>query len=89
MLKSVDGNQTYAAMVGCNQMSGGLTLGGESIGFSPGVATLMACPPPLDAPEKSLMTALATTKRWHINGNTLELLGANNRQTALYEAVHL
>jgi len=89
LLKSVHGKQAYAATVGCNQMSGGLTLTGEIIGFSPGVATLMACPPPLDAREKSLITALTTTKRWQIKGNTLELLDALDGQTALCEAVHL
>lgn len=89
ILRNEDGRQSYAATVGCNQMSGGLTLADESIRFSSGIATLMACPPPLDGLEKSLGQSLAATQRWQIKANTLELLDAQAAQTALCEAVQL
>jgi uncharacterized lipoprotein YbaY/heat shock protein HslJ len=89
LLRSVDEGESYAATVGCNQMSGGLTLAGESIRFSSGITTLMGCPPPLDVLERSLGQALTATQRWQIKGNTLELLNAEGAQTALFDAVHL
>lgn len=89
LLRDADGRQSYSATVGCNQMSGGLTLAGKSIRFSSGISTLMGCPPPLDVLEQSLGQALTTTRRWQIKGNTLELLDAEGTQTALFEAVHL
>ena len=68
---------------------GSYTLAGESIVFTPGATTLMACPPALDTLEKRLIEALARTKRWQIKGNTLEFMDETGSQIALFEAVYL
>ncbi|HEX9707818.1 MAG TPA: META domain-containing protein, partial [Steroidobacteraceae bacterium] len=88
LVRDVNGRQSYAATVGCNRMAGSLTLADESVRFSSCIATLMACPPPLDELEKSLGQSLAATQRWQIEGNTLEFLDAQGMETALFEAVH-
>jgi putative lipoprotein len=55
---------TFAASAGCNRFGGTARIDGEGIAFGPAAATRMACPPPLDAAEAALATALATTARW-------------------------
>jgi copper homeostasis protein (lipoprotein) len=85
-----DGNgATYAATAGCNQMAGSYALSTESLTFTPGPATLMGCPPELDAMEKRLIDVLSKTRRYHIVGNTLELMDATGGSLALLEAVYL
>lgn len=79
----------YGATVGCNQLSGTFTLDGQNIAFRPGVSTLMACLPPLDAIEELFGAVLAKTSHWQINGSTLEFLDANGESIALFEAVYL
>jgi heat shock protein HslJ len=49
----------------------------------------MACPPPLDMPEKKLAQALASTTQWRIEGDRLELRDEAGVQMLLCEAVHL
>jgi putative lipoprotein len=89
ILKSADGRDSWSATAGCNSMSGGLTVRGDRIAFQAGVATLMACPPPLDALEKKLVQALSTSVQWRIEGDRLELLDDAGTQTLLCEAVYL
>jgi putative lipoprotein len=87
-LKAADQKSSYAATVGCNQLVGSYSLNGDTIVFQRGAATLMACPPPLDALEKSLVDVLTRTKRWLVTGNTLELRDEQGSQIALFEAVY-
>ena len=89
ILRDVDGKQTYSATVGCNGMSGGYSVSGDAITFSSGVSTLMACPPPLDAMELQLRTAIGGTRRWRISGNTLELKDETGARLALFEGTPL
>jgi copper homeostasis protein (lipoprotein) len=89
LLRRGDQRQTYGATIGCNQLVGSYTLAGESIVFTPGATTLMACPRPLDTPENRLIEALARTKRWQIKGDTLEFMDETGSQIALFEAVYL
>jgi copper homeostasis protein (lipoprotein) len=80
---------TYGATVGCNQMGGTFALDGEKIQFRPGVSTLMACTPALDATEKLLGEVLTRTARWRISGGTLELFDSSGKSVGLFEAVYL
>jgi putative lipoprotein len=89
VLQSVDGSDSWSATVGCNSMSGAVTASGDRIAFKPGVSTLMACPPPLDALEKRLVQALNASMHWKVEGNRLELRDEAGTQTLLCEAVHL
>ena len=84
-----DGNgATYAATAGCNQMAGSYAVSAESLTFTPGPATLMGCPPELDAMEKRLIDVLAKTRHYHVIGNTLELTDETGASLALFEAVY-
>jgi copper homeostasis protein (lipoprotein) len=78
----------YRATVGCNQMLGGSAIDGDSLRFTPGPTTLMACPPPLDALERALVETLTATNRWQVMANTLELYDDTGAPLALFEAVY-
>ncbi len=87
MLKSANGRDSWSATVGCNQMSGGVTVNGSGIAFKSGMSTLMACPPPLDVLEKQLGHSLMASTQWRIQGNRLELRDDAGVQTFLCEAI--
>lgn len=89
LLRNADGLTSYSATVGCNMINGSFTTAAETIRFAPGAATLMACPPPLDALERRLGEALAKATRWRINASTLELYDDKRTPVALFEAVYL
>ena len=86
VLKSADGRDSWSATVGCNQMSGGVTVNGNGIAFKSGMSTLMACPPPLDVLEQQLGRSLMASTQWRIEGNRLELRDDAGVQTFLCEA---
>lgn len=79
----------YDATVGCNAVSGRYGREGGSLRFDAGAMTRMACPPPLDALERSLLDALARTASWRIAGPTLELFDAGGASVGLIRAVYL
>jgi putative lipoprotein len=89
ILRSADGVASWSATVGCNQMSGGLTVDGSRINFKPGISTLMACPPPLDTLEKQLSRSLGASIQWSIEGQRLELRDESGAVAMLCEAVYL
>ncbi len=88
LLREEDGRKRYSATVGCNQLSGGCSVDGETIRFAPGATTLMACPPPLDALETNLKGMLDAARRWRVRGDTLELFDGAGRPIARFEAVY-
>ena len=88
ILRSADGRDSWSASVGCNQMSGAVAVTGDRIAFKSGVATLMACPPPLDTLERTLSQSLTASTQWRIEGNRLELRDDAGAQTLLCEAVY-
>jgi putative lipoprotein len=89
ILRRAEGRDSWSATIGCNQMSGGLKVDGELIAFKPGMATLMACPPPLDVLEQQLGKSLLASTHWRIQGNRLELRDDAGMQTFLCEAARL
>ena len=89
ILRSSDGRDSWSATVGCNSMSGALTVTGDRIEFESGISTLMACPPPFDALEKALSQSLTASAQWRIEGSRLELLDDAGAQVLLCEAAYL
>jgi heat shock protein HslJ len=79
----------FAATVGCNQMLGGFETTGSALRFRPGPMTMMACPEPLAARERTLAAALAETASYRLEGLSLTLLAADARPLATFEAVYL
>ena len=80
----------FAATVGCNQINGRYSVSGNTISFGKDAAsTMMACIPPLDEYEQSLLVVLANVKSWRIIGNTLEFFDESGSSRALFEAVYL
>lgn len=88
LLKEQDGRKSYAATVGCNRMAGGYSVDGETIRFTQGISTRMACPPPLDVLERKLLETLEKTRKWRIKGDTLEMFDAAGAPAARFEAVY-
>jgi heat shock protein HslJ len=86
VLANEDGRESWSASVGCNQMAGALSVSGERISFKPGMSTLMACPPPLDALEQKLGQSLLASTQWRIEGGRLELRDDAGAQMLLCEA---
>ncbi len=84
-----NGTPGFTATIGCNTIGGSYTLDDDALALSPGPATLMACPAPLDAWERQLVEVLVTTTGWRIDGQTLELLDAGGNTLALLQAVYL
>ncbi len=87
LLREEGGRKRYSATAGCNQLSGGCSVDGETIRFAPGATTLMACPPPLDALERNLKETLDAARRWRVRGDALELFDGAGRPIARFEAV--
>lgn len=79
---------SYNATVGCNMIRGGYLLDGTEVSFQPGAATLMACPPPLDALERSLGQMLSSAARHRVQGEQMELLGPGDEVLATFQAVY-
>ncbi|HRO11906.1 YbaY family lipoprotein [Amaricoccus sp.] len=84
-----EGEPSFTATVGCNQMLGSYRLDGQALSFAPGPTTLMACPEPLDAWERQLGEVLAAAASWRIDGQTLEILDGAGNPLALLQAVYL
>jgi heat shock protein HslJ len=61
---------------GCNRFTGTYQQDGTALKFSPLAVTKMACPPPLDALERSFLQAMAATAKVRESGKTIELLDA-------------
>jgi putative lipoprotein len=86
VLANENGRESWSATIGCNQMAGALSVSAAQIAFKSGVATLMACPPPLDTLEQNLGQSLLASTQWRIEGNRLELRDDAGTQTLLCEA---
>jgi heat shock protein HslJ len=79
----------FAATIGCNQMLGGFETAGTTLRFQPGPSTMMACPPAVDARERTLVETLAATASYRLDGTALALLASDGRTLATFEAVYL
>jgi heat shock protein HslJ/LysM repeat protein len=77
---------------GCNNYGMGYDVDGNTITFSPGPMTLMACPDPVGQQENAYMAALGATATFQIEGDTLQLFDAGGNVVATFsrmEAVEL
>lgn len=88
ILREVDGELSFAATVGCNQLVGQLELDGASLRFRGAATTLMACPPPLAEMEQQLREVLESARGWHITGEVLGLRDEAGDDIALLQAVY-
>lgn len=89
LLREVDGERSFAATVGCNQLLGAYTVTGKRITFAPGAKTQMGCVPSLEALEQQLADMLIRTRGWEVYANTLQLVDETGNRIALFEAVQL
>ena len=79
----------FSATVGCNQMAGAFEFEENRLSFGQAASTMMACQTPLDDWDRRLADVLASTARWHVDGQALELLDAEGTVIALLEAEYL
>lgn len=71
---SFESSGQFALMSGCNSFAGRAQVGPGTLSFPaqfPG--TLMACPPPLEAQERALLSALGETAGFTVAGDELTL----------------
>jgi putative lipoprotein len=78
-------NQRVSGFSGCNRMTGGFVLLGDSLRFDQIAGTLMACPRDMDL-EKRFLAMFAKVGRWEISGETLRLLDASGTKLAGFQA---
>ena len=79
-----------AATVGCNRMVGSYEMTeGRGLTFGRFASTMMACPPPLDARERTLSEVLESTREYGIAGSALVLFDAARTPLAVLQSVAL
>jgi len=84
-LNSVD--KSVVGFAGCNRISSSHQSNGSQLQFGEVIATRMACD---DLPtETALLEAMKLTASWRISGSRLELLDAQQRSLATFEARNL
>ena len=66
-------NGHLATTIGCNRMTGKLTIEGDRIEIGPMATTRMACPSPLDDVEMKYAAALDATRTVRVDGPRLIL----------------
>jgi uncharacterized lipoprotein YbaY/heat shock protein HslJ len=79
----------FRATVGCNRLIGGYTRDGDRLTFGAAASTRMACPPPIDAAERSLRAVLEATRTVRQAGQTLVFEDADGQPIAAFSAVYL
>jgi heat shock protein HslJ len=78
-------NQRVSGFSGCNRITGGYVLEGESLRFDQMAGTLMACSQDMDL-EKRFLAMFSQVKRWEISGETLRLLDESGNTLARLQA---
>jgi heat shock protein HslJ len=84
-LNSADGS--VVGFAGCNRISSTHEETGSQLHFGDVIATKMACEDM--ATETALLEAMKATTSWRITGSQLELLDAQQRTLATFEARNL
>jgi heat shock protein HslJ len=84
-LNSADGS--VVGFAGCNRISSTHEETGSQLHFGDVIATKMACEDM--ATETALLEAMKATTSWRISGSQLELLDAQQRSLATFEARNL
>jgi heat shock protein HslJ len=84
-LNSADAS--VVGFAGCNRISSTHQSNGSQLHFGDVIATRMACDDL--ATESALLEAMKSTASWRISGSQLELLDAQQRSLATFEARNL
>ena len=80
-------SQRASGSSGCNRYTMAYAREGETITFSPGVLTRMACPAAAMAQESAFMAMLGKATRAQVAGQTLSLLDDGGTVLARFEAL--
>jgi heat shock protein HslJ len=78
------GNQRVTGFSGCNRLTGGFALAGNTLKFDQVAGTLMACAS-ADL-EKRFLATFAEVARWEISGETLRWLDGAGKTLATFQA---
>jgi heat shock protein HslJ len=73
---------------GCNRVTGGFEVDGDTLRLRGMAGTMMACPIGMDQ-EQRFLQSMTTVERYRIRGSHLELLNAAGVVVARFEAVAL
>lgn len=82
LVLDTDGDH-FRSTIGCNALSGAVEADERSLRFGPVTATRRACPPPLDALERTWADALERTTGYRVLATTLELFDDAGSSLAL------
>jgi len=90
LILRTDPERQAAATAGCNRMVGSYeATEGGGLTFGRFASTMMACPPPLDARERTLADVLAATREYGIEGSALVLYDERREPLAVLQSVAL
>jgi heat shock protein HslJ len=79
-------NQTVSGSSGCNQYTGGVTVGSGTMSFDSSLAsTQMACAEPIMDQEQVYLGALVSATNYEISGDELRLEDADGTVVARFE----
>jgi len=78
-------NQRVSGFSGCNRLSGGYVLAGDTLRFDQIAGTLMACERDMDI-EKRFLATFQQVARWEISGETLRWLDGAGKTLATFQA---
>lgn len=81
------GTKQVAGHGGCNRLSGGYTIKGDTLELSELTTTRMACPE--IETEQAFLNALESVERWQLMGNQLVLLDKNDVEVLQLESRNL
>lgn len=73
---------------GCNRFTGSYELKGDQLTFGETAGTMMACMEGMET-EKEFFAALKTVRKAKVSGQQLELLDAEDKPAARFEAVYM
>ena len=76
---------SMAGSTGCNRYSAPYSVDGDKLRMDAIVSTKMACPPALDALERSYLAALDRVERWQVEGDVLSLSDGDGNELLRFQ----
>jgi heat shock protein HslJ len=76
---------SMAGSTGCNRYSAPYAVDGDKLQLDAAISTKMACPPALDALERSYLAALDRVERWQVEDEVLSLSDGDGNELLRFQ----